>query len=176
MTAGTGGLPSGPLSSRRFGYVPCFSLGAGGELTEIFVYTDGQGLKEWVWAVRVKEVWGRSTGNGWTSGIPHASHWMSCCAGCAGQSGGDDGPFCPCRPAALSSQSGSGQPETVWHLDCIGFCVERSGWDRGEDQSPHPSDMGVGSWFVLTLGTAKEKRKRGRQVATYARPAPRTKN
>ena len=28
----------------------------------MFVYTDGQGLKEWVWGVRVKEVWGRSKG------------------------------------------------------------------------------------------------------------------
>ena len=60
--AGTGGLPSGPLSSSRFGYVPCFSLGAGEELTEIFIYTDGQGLKDWVWGFRVKEAWGRSTG------------------------------------------------------------------------------------------------------------------
>ena len=59
---GDGRSTQWPLPSSRSGSATCFSLGAGGELTEMFVYTDGQGLKEWVWGVRVKEVWGRSKG------------------------------------------------------------------------------------------------------------------
>ena len=68
--------------------------------------------KEWVWRVRVKEIWGgiremdRPFGVGPDVRI-FAFHMhltrCCCCVGRAGQSGGDDGPFCRRWPAALSS-------------------------------------------------------------------------
>ena len=42
---GDGRSTQWPLPSSRSGSATCFSLGAGGELTEMFVYTDGQGLR-----------------------------------------------------------------------------------------------------------------------------------